>query len=286
MMRTLRSVSFPVFLALAPLSMLACGGTVSEQPAATQAAATKAPVAVNAHGPVKMFGQALGDVALRDDQRAQIEQLATAAETRHEETRQARADLMNALAAQIDAGAIDRAALQPKIDAVVASFEKNRPADRAALEQLHAILGADQRVEFVDALQNQMHAKTGEHGGRMHMKEWAEALQLTDTQRDQIKTALKAQFQANHAQGGDKVEKEAWKEGKEHASQVFEAFKGDRFVMDEVAPPVDAKVHATKMSNHMLTVAETVLPILTPQQRTLAAQKIRAEASTMEMPGL
>jgi Spy/CpxP family protein refolding chaperone len=288
MMRTLRSVSIPVLLALAPLSSLACGGSVSEQPAATQAGVSKAPVAVNAHGPVKMFGQALGEVALRDDQRAQIEQLASAAETRHEATRQARADLMNTLAAQIEAGAIDRTALQPKIDAIVASVEQARPADRAALEQLHSILAADQRVDFVNALEAEMQAKTGEHmGGRQHMKEWADALQLTDAQKDQIKTALKAKWEATreqmHAQGGAKAE---FTEGKEHAQKIFEAFKADRFVMDEVAPPQDAKAHATRMTEHMLGVAETVLPILTPQQRTLAAQKLRSEAQSTEMPGL
>src|ERR1700723_3665958 len=110
----LRRTLVSLALVLAPAA-LGCGGTVSSEPPATaETATTRAPVAVNAHGPVKLFGDALGDVPLTTSQRAAVEQMATDAEARHAQVRTARQDLMTTLASQVEAGAIDRAALAPK----------------------------------------------------------------------------------------------------------------------------------------------------------------------------
>ena len=66
------------------------------------------------------------------------------------------------------------------------------------------------------------------------------------------------------------------------------AFKQDRFVMDEVSPAMDVAAKARKMTDHMLGVAQVALPVLTPQQRAIAAQKLRDRAEGMEdvAPGM
>src|SRR5208283_2970917 len=97
-----------------------CGGTTAGQ-AVTIPGAVRAPVAQSAHGQVKLIGEALADVPLTPEQRADIEKLAADADVRHEGARAARKELMLAIAAQIEAGAIDRAGLQPRIDALVAA---------------------------------------------------------------------------------------------------------------------------------------------------------------------
>ena len=262
-------------LVLGALAIGACGGSVAAEPATAQSAASTAPVGTNTHGPVKLVGDALGTVALRPEQRTELEQLATAAETRHESMRTARNELTEAIALQIDAGKIDRAALQPKIDATTQAFDAVRPGDRAALERVHAILDASQREKLVDALQAQIKGKKGDHNPRAAMQEWATDLKLTDAQRDQIKTLIKTQLH----KGGD-----AHHDGHHggHGGKVLEAFKGDRFVMDEVAPATDAHAKSQEMSGRFLGMAEQILPILTPEQRTLAAGKIRAKSATME----
>jgi Spy/CpxP family protein refolding chaperone len=263
---------FAVPVLVGALALSACGGSVEAGPAATaQSAATKAPIATSAQGGhVKLVSEALGEVSLRADQRSAIEQLAAEAETRHAATKQVRAEIANALAAQIEAGKIDRAALQPKIDAAAQAWEASRPADRAALEKLHAILDKDQRSAFVDALVAKIHAAhashDGHHEGKAHLEKLAADLKLTDDQRAQIGTILHGQMKAHH---GD------WKEGREKGKAMMEAFKGDHFVMSEVAPPVDVRAKANAMSDHILGVIEQVLPILTPEQRTIAASKIR-----------
>ena len=55
------------------------------------ATTTRAPVAQSTHGPLKLIGDALGDVPLTASQRAAIEKLAADTEARHAESRARRA---------------------------------------------------------------------------------------------------------------------------------------------------------------------------------------------------
>lgn len=267
-------------LALA-VPAVGCGGTVQAEPPATaDTATTRAPVATAAHGPVKFLGAALGQVPLTASQRQAVEQLATDAETRHAAGRAARADMMNTLAAQVEAGTLDRTALQPKLDAMAAAMAASQPADRAAFEQLHTLLTPDQRTAFVDALEGQVQSMHAGHKGPHGLAQWAADLQLTDDQKSQIKSAMMERFR--NAKHDDKAE---WKEHGHGGKDVMEAFKQDRFVFDEVAPAHDVGGMVNKMSEHVLGVAEVALPLLTPQQRTLAAQKLRAHAADADGDG-
>jgi Spy/CpxP family protein refolding chaperone len=276
--------ALPLALALAVPS-LGCGGTVAAEPAVANASTTRAPVAQGAHGHLKVMGDALGDVPLTAMQRTAIEQLATDAEARHAASRAAHKDLVLALAAQVEIGRIDRTALQPKLDVVVAAMQGAQPADRAALEQLHAILNADQRTAFVDALEARIAERTGQAHDKHPLATWAADLGLTEDQKTQIKDAMKQRFQAMHA--GADHDKAPWAEAHHQGAKVMAAFKQDRFVMAEVAPQQDLSQKAHAMSEHMLGVAEVALPILTPQQRTIAAQKLREHADGAdEGPGL
>lgn len=276
-------VALPVSLVLATAS-LGCSGTASTEPAvaAPEAATTRAPVAQSTHGAVKVIGDALADVPLTTTQRTTLEKLASDAEARHAAARAARKDLTEAVAAQVQAGTIDRTALQPKIDALTAALQAAQPADRAAFEQLHAVLTPDQRTAFVDAIE----ARIGERMGKMHdrhgLKQWATDLGLTDDQKAQIESAMKQQWQAHAAAH----EGAPWAEAKEHGAKLMAAFKQDRFVMDEVAPPKDVAQTAQKMSGRFLSMVEAALPVLTPQQRAIAAQKIRDRAESLSDDGL
>ena len=179
---------------------VSCGA--ASTPPASQVGATRAPVAPSAHGQIKVLGEALGDVPLTQPQRSEIDRLAQDAEARHAAVAAARRDLETALADQIEAGRLDRAALAPKIDAIVVSAQATQPPDRAAFERLHAILDSDQRTAFANAFEARVHERMGEGGGPIkHMKEWAEELKLTDDQRSQIGAMLKGQVEAARAHG-------------------------------------------------------------------------------------
>lgn len=275
-------VGLPVSVALAAVS-LGCSGTASTEPAvaAPEGATTRAPVAQNTHGPLKLIGDALGDVPLTASQRTAVEKLAADTEARHVGSRGARKDLAMALAAQVQAGALDCPALQPKIDALVATLRQAQPADRASFEQLHAILSPDQRTAFVDAIEARVAERMGQLRDKHPLKQWATDLGLSDQQRSQIKAAMQAQWQAN-AEGQGHV---PWADMTEHHAKVMAAFKQDRFVLDEVAPAKDVGEKAQKMSDRFLSLAQAALPVLTPEQRAIAAQKIRDRAEALEGDG-
>ena len=281
---TMRSANVLCALGLgASLSVLAaCGGTsAAEAPAATaQSAASKAPVGVGTRGPVKVIGEALGEVPLRPEQRTEIEKLAADSEARHASSKAAHKDLTLAIAAQVEKGSIDRAALKPQFDAAAAAWEGSRPADRAALERLHAILDPQQRALFIDAVEAKMHPHAAgasggdEHPYRGHMEEWTTDLKLTDDQKTQIRAALMTAFGGAHH--GEHHE------GREHGRKVLEAFKGEKFSLDEVAPVADARAKVGDASDKFLKGVEVVLPILTAEQRAIAATKLRSHAAETE----
>jgi len=274
---------------LGALGTTGCGSAATEPQ--TQAgttspenAATIAPVATTSHGMVKFVGDALGQVSLRAEQRVAIEKLASDAEARHATNLPLRANLANAIAAQVESGSIDKAALQPQIDALAAATEQSRPLDHASFQKLHDLLDATQRQAFVDAIHANMqakHAQHGEHGGRgAKMQEWATALNLTDAQKDQIKSSMQAEFTANK---GEMLQRFAG--GHEKRGHILDNFAADDFKADEALPQVDVKAKAAEMTTHMIHFVEIVLPTLTADQRKLAADKIRAKGAAQDEEG-
>jgi Spy/CpxP family protein refolding chaperone len=276
-------VALPLSIALAAMAA-GCGGTAgSEQVASASSASTRAPVAQNTHGAVKLAGDALGDVALTQIQRSEIEKMASDADARHAVSRAARKDMMLALAAQVGAGSIDREALRPKIEALAAAANAAQPADRAAFERLHAILGPEQRTAFVDALEARVLGRIGDARAKHPWRQWSEDLGLSEQQRSQIKAALEQRFQNARGEPHEHGGPPPWHQ---RGAKLLDAFKQDRFVLDEIAPARDVGQQATKMSDHFLGVAEAVLPLLTPEQRALAAQKLRERADATDETGL
>lgn len=290
-MKLVRSIAFSLSVASMSVFAVACGGTVEHSPQTSASAATKAPIGTNTHGLVKVVGDALGEVPLRPEQRAEIEKLASEAEARHAPLADARKELMLAFADQVEKGAIDKTALQPKIDKATADFDKARADDRAALVKLHGILDSEQRNAFVDALEKQMKAKRGEHhahmkGGFGKLKQLAEDLKLTDDQKSQIKDAMRDAHKEGkeawkqHARGEHGPDHSGWKGRGHGGKKPLEAFREDKLDLDKVAPPHDVKAMARFGTDRMSNIAEKVLPILTPEQRKIAADKLRSMAAS------
>jgi Spy/CpxP family protein refolding chaperone len=282
-MRTTKIVMLWLVLgSVGAASAVGCASATSESPPATvESAATKAPVAKQAHGPVRFLGDALSDVPLRAEQRAEIETLASDAEARHAEAQGTKRDIADLVAAQVERGTIDRDAFAPKIEAAVVAIDKTRPLDRAAFERLHAVLDHEQRVALVDAIEVRLRAHK-ERAGRGHLEEWVTDLKLAPVQFELIRTTVMKQLTDPREEGAPERGRASWREGREKGQRVLAAFKEDRFVLDEVAPPTDARAMAKAMSGKILDVVDVVLPALTPEQRTLAAAKIRAHAASDE----
>ncbi len=244
---------------------------------------TRAPGAVTAHGRVKRIGEALGQVALRADQRAQLESLAAEAEARHASGLVARQDLAEALAQQVASGTLDRAALAPKVDAMAAEARASEQKDRAAFEAVHALLDPGQRAELAEALESGGRGAHEGHDWKPGMghhpgQQWADDLQLTDAQRETFQQILQDSFEGHRADG---EHGRGFAHGAMRGKAILEAFKADTFSFDAVAPAEDVGARVAGMSARLLDVVEKVLPLLTADQRGLAAQKIREHADRL-----
>lgn len=289
-------LALPVVLALA-----GCSGATTAS--ATPADTTREAIVTSEPGPLAAVGRTFGDVSLTAPQRARVTDLFRAAEARHatawKSSADARKALLLAVADQVQAGAIDDAALKPKIDAVSAPMAKVRDDDRAALVELHKTLTPEQRAAFVDALPKHMRESfmghmgkrghddapppaagaqpapppDGEHHfAKMHMggplmEAWKE-LDLTSDQRDQLKELFKKEI------GGGKSMREAFASHRDERKQALESFKSDKFDGAALFPAPKGD-HAEQM----VGFAKKALPILTPEQRTKVATMLRDRAA-------
>lgn len=295
----LGTVALSLSLALGLAGSLAlggCSGQVEQTAPQTSASAlSKAPVGANTHGFVKVMGDALGEVSLRPDQRAELEKIAQDAEARHATIANDRKDLMKAVAGQIEKGTIDRTALQPNLDKISADMDKVQPEDRAALVRVHDLLDADQRNAFADAMEQKFKGGHGDHGARGdhadhkgkhgghfgQMKQLADDLKLTEEQRAQIKDVLKSAHAEHEKAGG--ADRPHFGGNPHDGAKPFEAFRGEKFDANSLPNGDHMKAAGKEMSGRMLGTIEKILPILTPEQRKLAADKIRQMADSGEM---
>ncbi len=142
------------------------------------------------------------------------------------------------------------------------------------------------------------HGHGGEHhklGGFGRMKELADELKLTDDQRSKLHDAIKDSMHDAHeewkahgehgrgerGEAGERRGKagEHGKAGMRGGKHALEAFREDKLDLDKVAPPHDMKAMASFGTERVAAFAERILPILTPEQRKIAADKVRAMAA-------
>jgi Spy/CpxP family protein refolding chaperone len=246
------------------------------------------------HGHGDLLRASLHLDSLSATQRQQVEALVQQEKAAHANVGVARSQLLQAVANRVAAGNVDEAALAPSVQAVEGAIQADEPGDRAAIEKLHAILTPAQRVELVTKIESHAgreHGNRGgpgavagasadggprpamEHGGGM----WGRALNLSDAQKQQIGANLRSSSGA----GPDKA---VWKEARETRMHVLEAFKADRFVMSEVAPPRDPRLAQGEV-DRIVRMAKASAPVLTPEQRATAAAKLRQMAAHATQAG-
>jgi len=272
-MKSFSRIAVASMLALS-LAATACSGTAAPT-AQAASGTTRAPVAQATHGVVKLAGEALGEVDLRPEQRAEIEKLAAGAEARHAKLRQDLRVVMLDIADRIEKGNVDKATLRPKIDAAIAQIDQVRPDDQAALVKLHDVLDDTQRAQFVDAFRERGKEKMQAHMEKHPLLTLAHDLNLTSEQRDKIRDAVRDGM-ADAREHGAGREHGRGHRGAGHA--MLEAFKQPTFDPKTIAPQSLAE-RAKGKEDAAFDVAEKVLPILSAEQRRTLADKIRQRAN-------
>jgi Spy/CpxP family protein refolding chaperone len=228
------------------------------------------------HGHGGLLGASLRLDSLSATQRQQIDGLVAQEKTAHANVRVARGQLMQAIASGIDAGSINDRSITPSVQAVEGAIAGDEPSDRATLEKLHAVLTPAQRVELATRIESRTakmeahRAEADAKGPRENVGRWARGLGLSDAQRDQI--------EANLASTKPAVDETLRNEERATHQHVLEAFKGDRFVMNEIAPAKDPRLIAGEVEG-MVRVAKASAPVLTVDQRATASAKLRTMAT-------
>src|SRR5262249_42905102 len=96
--------------------------------------------------------------------------------------------------------------------------------------------------------------------------EWGKTLKLSDDQKKKIGEIL-SEDEPMKAVARDRID------------LVLDAFPEKHFSMDELLPGSTAKEHAEEIATHIVMVTKKVAEVLTPEQRGIAAARLREKAS-------
>jgi Spy/CpxP family protein refolding chaperone len=240
------------------------------QPGAQQKAATEERTAEEAHGIVSLIAAALSKIALSDEQRAAIEKLGPKVHEAEQKVAEARRSFREALAEQLAAGKVDAQTLQSKIDALVEAREEASPVLRKALEQLHGILEPNQRVELADTIEGWM--KDLAESSRTFAADLGKDLNLSDEQKGRIRETMD--------EAKPQLEEERTK-----AIAVFEAFKNEKFSMEDISPVAKVGEKTRVRAEAMVERAKALTSILTPEQRQKLVEKLATKAEEKSEKG-
>ncbi|HEY1694109.1 MAG TPA: Spy/CpxP family protein refolding chaperone [Polyangiaceae bacterium] len=213
------------------------------------------------HGKKGLVGAALKLDSLTPQQRGQIEQLVAARKAAAVPVRQANAQLLTALAQQVEAGSVDRAALAPNLAAEQNAAMGAARVDQVTLAQLHSILTPEQRTQLVDELEARVGQGEGGHARKGKRGEGFGRLGLSADQKAQIKSNLQASRPARPEKGG-----------KGQFKAALESFRGDSFSPMAMTRPMNEGTREVRKATAMA-------PVLTAIQRSTVADKLRSRAA-------
>ena len=238
------------------------------------------------HGGFAMFILMAADtVGVTPEQQAAVDKIKGDLHAKLGPAHEAEKALLITLADGVAAGNIDTAKVDAAVAQVAAVAGQVHAATADAVNQLHAVLRAEQRAALVDKVEAQWmlwrnangdEATAHEHeqGGRIaHIQK---ELNLSADQVEKIKSGFAAQMAAvGTAQGKfDPAEAEA------HMKAFGSAFTADQFDSRALTSADGTNAHmATWGATRMARFYETVTPTLTPEQRTKLAAMIREHAN-------
>ncbi len=234
------------------------------------------------HGGVALFlALSLDSLGVSPEQATSIEKIRDTLRTKLEPAQAAEQKVVALLADGIAAGKVD----QPKVDAAITRLGATSSAVHAAvvdaLAQLHAVLDEPQRAALVDKVQAHWEvwkeangvgldlAERHEHG---RLEALAEHLSLTPDQVESIRKRLQtAPAEAGGHLDADKVEA--------HIRALGAAFEAPTFDPKAVGPAEGVNAHLTGWgATRMARFYAAVAPVLTPEQRTQLAERVRDHA--------
>lgn len=224
-----------------------------------------------AHGFVQLIDEALSQVNLQENQARALSQIGTQVDAKEAAVHDARRNLMLAIAQQMEAGQINRNALEPQLKALVEAKDAAVPAMSQALDQIHDTLTPEQRTKFADALEKSVEARRQMYSSGGWLNQWSKELGLSDQQKQQVENILgqlKPAMEQRHNQ----------------FTRVLSAFRGQSFRVEQIVPTSESAKETRQGAEQMVRIAQQIAQVLTPQQRALAAKKIAENACPKVQP--
>jgi Spy/CpxP family protein refolding chaperone len=221
----------------------------------------------------RIVEQALADLQLSPEQRESVDRIRGTLTQREAPVRQARGDLMSAIAQQVAAGRVDRAALEPKIDAFVKAMTTASPAMRGAIEELHAVLTPAQRSQLVDEIQRALDQKKQQQGGehKAMLEKMSKDLGLTRHQKRDLASAF------------NKL-RPSFDDARQNLDRVLDAFRADVFAIDQIIPQREVAARAVTLTQAIVDMADTATNVLTAEQRARVGDELRQVANAGGAP--
>jgi Spy/CpxP family protein refolding chaperone len=256
----------------------------SEDPAAAAAASAEEDNATagvrsyhrHHHGGVGMFIHMAIDTLGVDDKKADLEKIQADLHESMAPVHEAEREVLTILADGVAAGKIDEGKVKPAVAKEHAAASAAHEKETEALEKLHAALTPEQRAALVDKVNAHVeiwsksaHEEYGnkEKGGRL--AELSDELGLSPEQVDKISEALKKDAPAK----ADPAKLEA------HIKAFSEAFSQEKFDAKSLTSAKDADAYIAKHgAERLVRFYSIVTPLLTPEQRTKLADRLRERA--------
>jgi len=231
---------------------------------------------------------AIETIGITPEQQAQVDKIKAELHAKTQPVRDAQKVVLLALADGVAAGTVDTAKVDAAIAGVSSAAAQIHGATAAELNELHAVLRPEQRAALVDKVEahwlvwkesNGDHvaaAKEHEEGG--HIAHLAKAIGLTNDQVERLKASFQSSMDA-HAQAHGKWDPAA---AEAHMKAFGTAFAADTFDANSLTTSDAAHTSmATWGVNRMARFYEALAPVLTPDQRTKVADRLREHANKM-----
>ena len=233
------------------------------------------------HGGVTLFiAMGLDTLGVAPERRAAVEKIRTDLQARMAPARTAEQNLVTALADGLAAGSFDAAKVDAAVAQATAAAAAVHDASIEALNQLHAVLTPPERAALVDKVEAHwaVWKKTNADDlgsaqeGAGHVSALARDLDLTPDQADKIRAGLREGMK-----GVPRLDSE---EVTTYLRAFGEAFRGETFDAKALTAANGANTHLAGWgAAHMARFVETASPVLSPDQRTKLAERLREHAT-------
>jgi len=278
-----------VAVALLASATAGCGGTSASNPppaVAANAADDDASAGLmehhrfHHHGGVTLFiAMSLDTLGVSSEQRAAVDKIRSDLHARMEQARSAEQNLETALAEGLSAGNFDTTKVDAAAAQVAVAAAAVHDASASALNELHAVLTPPQRGALVDKVeahwavwQKANADETGPTNPESHLAMLATDLSLTTDQVDRIRAGV--------VEGMKAVPPLRAQEIATHLRAFGDAFRSEKFDAGALTTAGGANAHLAGWgAAHMAHFVETVSPVLTPDQRSQLAERLREHAA-------